>query len=188
MSRLKRVDKVECMLSLKNQNSFETFLCLNIVYRFGKDRSKGFERRAMAKKPRQVASEPSSSAVTSRDTLQRLNYLYQASVLLATAIPPSSYAHASTSKSKATLDDVEHKRIPTGVGKVTEETASEDGGSAKTARRKKLKHRSHSERSALPGLSRMMVKTMREVAKKAVVRMCVPCSLLHVPRLTMAPN
>lgn len=146
----------------------------------------------MAKKGgRSGLAEPSSSAVPSRDILQRLNYLYQVSVLLSTAIGARTnmagediVGHALTGASareegKRTGDSKERNETE-GVGMVAQAagtSATKTQQSRRTRSRRTLLPSAGKE-SAAPVLARMMVKTMREVAKKAVVRMYVHL-LLH---------
>lgn len=133
----------------------------------------------MAKKQRSGANEPSSSAVPSRDVLQRLNYLYQVSILLSTSLPPSSSSTSVSigSSSKNAAPVVVDRMIPTQhrhVGLQEQGKGLDTVSAVKDERSKRRKRQDRrKEKSALPALAQMMVKTMKEVAKKAVVRMYV---------------
>ncbi|KAI5475653.1 Rpr2-domain-containing protein [Pseudohyphozyma bogoriensis] len=54
----------------------------------------------MAKKTKTLITEPSPAAVNSKDVLQRLNYMYQASVFLSTALDPAPSSSSSKPKGK----------------------------------------------------------------------------------------
>jgi RNase P subunit RPR2 len=156
-------------------------------------------RQAMAKKAREVPKEPSSGAVPSRDVLQRLSYLYQASTFLSTSLS------RSTAPVAAPVTDSVNRLIPTQVGQEDvkgkgreddmdvdlatgavegpqEEGVKEKSKKEKKKRPKKSKSKAEGDEdklprattSALPTVSRMMVGTMRDVAKKGTLRMCVP--------------
>lgn len=145
----------------------------------------------MAKKTRQSPTEPSPGAVPSRDVLQRLNYLYQASTFLAAALAPP----ARTLSTSAAPTDPSFL-IPTQAGglapaergEVVEDVQPEASTSAASPPRVqegsvvpdekewgkgkgKSRGKEGLEGTCAPPVSRMMIKTMREVAKKAVLRM-----------------
>ncbi|GAA5953114.1 hypothetical protein JCM21900_006113 [Sporobolomyces salmonicolor] len=168
----------------------------------------------MPKKSRQTAADPTAATpVPSRDALQRLSYLYQASVLLNTVVPSVDDAsHRCKRKKIATgkrkgvgAGPRERERVAEGAiggtGKEQEacemhveqpaEGASREGTSAGAPARQPLRHPRKLDK-ALEPVSKHLVRTMNEVAKKATVRMdptvkrtlCKGCSLVLVPGVT----
>lgn len=144
-------------------------------------------------KARPVNDEPVAAAVPNKDVLQRLSYLYQASILLNTALHAGAGTVRGT-KGKQRQHDAEPAKeflIPTQADATMRLAGEQDApdavpppptlprhgepveleGSkldlplASTSKARSVGH------SALPATSRLLVKTMREVAKKATVRM-----------------
>ncbi|CEQ41355.1 SPOSA6832_03049 [Sporobolomyces salmonicolor] len=168
----------------------------------------------MPKKSRQTAADPTAATpVPSRDALQRLSYLYQASVLLNTVVP--SVDDASHRRKRKKIDtgkrnsvgagQRERERVAEGAiggtGKEQEacemhveqpaEGGSREGTSAGAPAHQPLRHPRKLDK-ALEPVSKHLVRTMNEVAKKATVRMdptvkrtlCKGCSLVLVPGVT----
>lgn len=142
--------------------------------------------RTMAKKQRETAAPTPATPVVSRDSFQRLSYLYQASLALASILPSLTTSGRSgkhrSSKIKAAEGFVGGE---SGQGGKTT-AASEDRGEGtsklvedEAARPKKRRRQQPKETSeALKPLSRHLAKEMIEVSKKATVRMCVFVLLL----------
>jgi hypothetical protein len=128
---------------------------------------------------------PNPNSVTNRDILQRLNFLYQASVLLngiapiAPSLPP---------------DDANHDGQPSPQPEIAEESASLSG---KGPRRRRVVTTSE--------LSRSYVDTMKSVGQKTNVKMYAPpgpdalsplivlgqrsfSETLHMQRLQLGPR
>lgn len=152
------------------------------------------------KKSKSGPQDPSPNTVHSRDVLQRLNYLYQASTFLASTLPPpAATARKSSTPSKQREKGKGKERakeflIPTQAGQdevveeggddvedEEEEEPTRDGGEAmesseEMSKKKEKKDGKRREEvgastSALRPVSRMLVRTMRDVAKKATLRM-----------------
>ena len=148
----------------------------------------------MGKKSRNT-TEPNPGMVPSRDVMNRLNFLYQASILFASATAHGSTSGARKGKRRA-LDqhtgEMEARKgegatgtekgylIPTQTGRESlaststrEECPSvvdpavEVSGGGTTKKRKS----NHEDPSALPALSRMMVQTLKDVSTKGTIRM-----------------
>lgn len=101
---------------------------------------------------------PNPTSVTNRDILQRLNFLYQASVLLNGLAPPGSIPDDDEpSMSSRTKDD---QRTGTKEGDPPSRTT-------KSQRKRRRRVVSFEE------LSRSYVETMKNVGKKTNVKMCV---------------
>lgn len=155
----------------------------------------------MAKKARQALAEPNPSAVPNRDVLNRLNFMYQAAVLLSAVVPAPAQprpsvkppAHSkmlvSTQPGQADLGDVSMEcaspsqdwlaldRAPVSP---TDSTAEEPIAStsaltldAQPADKQKLGGRKKRTGSAYELAGQVLVRNMREVAKKATLRMSV---------------
>ncbi|KAK4701355.1 ribonuclease P protein subunit RPR2, partial [Phenoliferia sp. Uapishka_3] len=167
------------------------------------------------KKLRSAPDEPVAGAVPNKDVLQRLSYLYQASVLLNTALhagpstkdrrrkintcsPPSTAASGSflipTQADGRTGEagDTAGTNEPAAATGQRANTALEWGFDMKGNHLSEVGAVSEQGRSALPATSRVLVQTMREVAKKATVRMdptvkrtlCKGCGAVLVPGIT----
>lgn len=174
----RRLPRCQSILALQRVGAFS-------IRHFDLSRSR---QTSMAKKARQSPTEPSPGAVPSRDVLQRLNYLYQASTFLAAALaPPARPSPTSAATAEPAF------LIPTQVGgaeavvvgdameDVRRPEASTSAASppreasvvpeTKERRKGKGLAKEGLEETCAPPVSRMMIRTMREVAKKAVVRM-----------------
>lgn len=169
----------------------------------------------MAKKSKPNQTEPNPASVASKDVHQRLNYLYQSSLFLSTALPTSSAPRKGNEKAKQLPAASKDFLIPTqtqpppsppelgldetpiGIEEATAvllaegRSSAEHRGEDSTAPSSAASPHFSSEPRALPlqeeqpnkirkkrgqptlAVSRMLVKTMREVAKKATVRMLV---------------
>lgn len=135
----------------------------------------------MAKKQKETAAPTPTTPVASRDSLQRLSYLYQASIALSSILPTtntsvrSAKAARSKGKGRATVRDP----APAQGGETTASGEADRGeGSSKALpeRGPPLKRRRRREAGtseALKPLSRHLAQEMVEVAKKATVRMYV---------------
>lgn len=114
----------------------------------------------MAKKQKVQAEPTAATTVPSKDVLQRLSYLYQASVLLANVLPHQP----------------QHRLIPTqpdlgeGTSSQGAATTQLDRAPQQPSKTTKL-HKSSKKEAAAKPVSRLLVKTMSEVAKKATLRM-----------------
>ncbi|ORY57985.1 RNAse P Rpr2/Rpp21/SNM1 subunit domain-domain-containing protein [Leucosporidium creatinivorum] len=174
----------------------------------------------MAKKQRGAVPSPTASTtVPSKDILQRLSYLYQASVFLSNVLPSSQASSSTASQAKRrdflipTQANQLPARPPVKVGEGTSASAggrdgrkqgganqrqataagAEDGdGAPRPKKRKRLSTSNSSRKRAERPVSRLLIKTMGEVAKKATVRMdptvkrtmCKGCSAVLVPGVT----
>lgn len=94
------------------------------------------------------------SSVTNRDVLQRLNFLYQASVLLNSLAPPGSVPDNDPSGPVVASND--------------RDTATQEGDSPSRSKRKKRRRV-----VSFGELSRSYVETMKSVGQKTNVRMYV---------------
>lgn len=104
---------------------------------------------------------PNPMSVTNRDILQRLNFLYQASVLLNGLAPPGSiHRDDDDPVSSTTPNDKGDKGTGTGEG---------DPPSRHTKSQRKKRRRIVS----FEELSRNYVETMKIVGQKTNVKMCV---------------
>lgn len=153
----------------------------------------------MAKKQRGAVPSPTASTtVPSKDILQRLSYLYQASVFLSNVLPSSQASSSAAPQSKLkdflipTQANQLPARPPVDLGEGTSAGASgregrKQGGAKqgqaaatgagegyrapKSKKRKLLSTPNSSRKRAEKPVSRLLIKTMGEVAKKATVRM-----------------
>ncbi|KAI0796372.1 RNAse P Rpr2/Rpp21/SNM1 subunit domain-containing protein [Irpex lacteus] len=119
----------------------------------------------MAKKKSQD-DVPNPNSVQNRDIMQRLNFLYQASVLLGTSTQP--------------VPQYEHQSKPSGS----------QSGAQKISKRQKRKQEMLEQRnpSTAIDLSRTYVRSMKVIGKKTTVRMrrtlCKKCEIVLVPGST----
>ncbi|BGP16915.1 hypothetical protein JCM10213_007360 [Rhodosporidiobolus nylandii] len=130
----------------------------------------------MAKKQQKETPAPGPhTPVVNRDALQRLNYLHQASVMLAAVLPPARQAGSRKEHSggKGQTRASEQRQGEAGAGRERREGTSEveldQAGQAKSNRKHKRSQNGTAE--ALQPVSRHLAKEMVEVAKKATVRM-----------------
>ncbi len=160
----------------------------------------------MAKKAKTTSLEPNPNAVVNRDVLFRLNFMYQAAVLLSTIIPhpptrSNQYPPPQPIKT-AQLLSTQPNSPPEGdlmqgvVGSEAREANSEaEAGdqasdrpervpstsspaqpAASEVKRKRRRTRRHESESSAVLASRVLVKNMADVAKKATLRMSAPHS------------
>ncbi|GAA5841742.1 hypothetical protein JCM5353_007416 [Sporobolomyces roseus] len=163
----------------------------------------------MAKKaPKEVSAPTSATPVPSRDALQRLSYLYQASVILNNAGLDTSErprkkrrtGQKERSEIKADQEATEnavHSIEGSEVG-VGGEQARKEGTEVRGVRQQDLEPteaasiRTSRGKQALRPVSRHLVRMMREVAKKATVRMdpevkrsvCKDCDAVLIPGIS----
>lgn len=102
---------------------------------------------------------PNPMSVTNRDILQRLNFLYQASVLM-NSLAPSGSIHR---------DDDDPLKSPTTPNDKSTGTEESDPPSRPTKSREGKRRRIVS----FEELSRSYVETMKSVGQKTNVKMCV---------------
>ncbi|BGP08823.1 hypothetical protein JCM10049v2_004673 [Rhodotorula toruloides] len=157
----------------------------------------------MGKKGRNTAAEPTAATpVISRDSLQRLSYLYQASVLLNSAL-----AGAATDAVRKRKGRKRRRLSDEGAGAVEDEEEvstpdqlmkDKDGedGTSEVQKAGEAMSRPHKrDRSPTGGLqpvARHVAREMKQVAKKATVRMdpavkrtvCQGCATVLVPGVT----
>ncbi|GAA5826571.1 hypothetical protein JCM11251_002434 [Rhodosporidiobolus azoricus] len=154
----------------------------------------------MAKTQQKAPSEPTPSTnVPNRDAHQRLNYLYQASILLSTVLPsqrPIKAPVRRTRKGKErSIEQGESEQRDEG-GEVDEQDRGE-GTSARPLKQEAMRQprqRKPSKKTtdALKPVSRRLAKEMADVAKKATIRMdpnvkrtkCKGCGAVLIPGLT----
>lgn len=156
----------------------------------------------MGKKSR-ATTEPNPGMVPSRDVMNRLNFLYQASILFASSAQQQSRSSEVQRKGKGrdTASDQREKEergdelgeeerkeflIPTQAG-TAREALEDTGGDAamqvgsssapqkqnEGMERQRRRKPSNKESTALPALSRMMIQTLKDVSTRATVRMYV---------------
>ena len=101
---------------------------------------------------------PNPTSVTNQDVLQRLNFLYQASVLLNGLAPPSSIPHDGDLPMPSTT--------PNDRGTGTEEDNP-------PSRHKKSQRKKRRRVVSFEELSRSYVETMKSVGQKTNVKLCV---------------
>ncbi|GAA5891011.1 hypothetical protein JCM5296_007348 [Sporobolomyces johnsonii] len=155
----------------------------------------------MPKKSRQTAADPTAATpVPSRDALQRLSYLYQASVLLSSVVLPAD--DTSHRRKRKSVDTGKSKGVETGQRERERETEGATGEAGKEQHDGEMQveqppERNNRERTsaaapasstssggpaqslshprkldkALKPVSKHLARTMNEVAKKATVRM-----------------
>ncbi|CDR41842.1 RHTO0S06e06986g1_1 [Rhodotorula toruloides] len=157
----------------------------------------------MGKKGRNTAAEPTAATpVISRDSLQRLSYLYQASILLNSAL-----AGAATDAVRKRKGRKRRRLSDEGAGAVEDEEEvstpdqlmkDKDGedGTSEVQKAGEAMSRPHKrDRSPTGGLqpvARHVAREMKQVAKKATVRMdpavkrtvCQGCATVLVPGVT----
>ncbi|GAA5854100.1 hypothetical protein JCM8547_008226 [Rhodosporidiobolus lusitaniae] len=122
----------------------------------------------MAKKQQGPATPTPATPVVGRDSHQRLSYLYQASVLLASVLPPTRPARSrARAKGKGRAVEDKNAEGEQDQGQGSSKTAQE--GEGKPSRKRRRRQKGTSE--ALKPVSRHLAKQMVEVAKKATVRM-----------------
>ena len=158
----------------------------------------------MAKKAKTTSLEPNPNGVVNRDVLNRLNFMYQAAVLLSTIVPhplPSPGNRARTPGSSntdplfatqpgrvpaagmmAVVDELERGQANSEAGKEAASTQErtpvpstskmpvQEGLVTKAKRRKRRSGAVEGDSSAVFA-SRVLVKNMADVAKKATLRM-----------------
>lgn len=158
----------------------------------------------MAKKAGRAVAEPTGSTpVPSRDTLQRLSYLYQASVLLHNigfdpSTRPKKRRRTTPSTPQVGVDASEAVATGSRDGLALEERDQDEARPRDPTANRRLHVASHPRRSSadssarpteanvrpLEPVSRHLVRTLHDVAKKATVRMCVlftACSARQEP-------
>ncbi|GAA6002940.1 hypothetical protein JCM10207_001910 [Rhodosporidiobolus poonsookiae] len=154
----------------------------------------------MAKKQQKTVAEPTPhTPVPNRDSLQRISFLYQASILLNNILPtpldraPRRSADSDTSHGAAQQSAAPLGEVKTGERDRREGTSSgsasvkRDGDSPE--RPKKRQRQRVKQDEALKPVARHLSKQMVEVAKKATVRMdptvkrtkCKGCGAVLVP-------
>ncbi|TNY20672.1 RNAse P Rpr2/Rpp21/SNM1 subunit domain-containing protein [Rhodotorula diobovata] len=150
----------------------------------------------MAKKGRNTAAEPTAATpVPSREALQRLSFLYQASALLNDAIQPRPTKRRRTDKD--TRGVIAAEQPPSGVeaapphagGRAMAEGLSASLDTAPVRSRARTNRQIHEPVDPLKPLARHLAREMTEVAKKATVRMdpgvkrtvCKGCGTVLVP-------
>lgn len=163
---------------MSERTRFEIFLDYNLSH----------SPSTMAKKSSKEVSEPTAATpVPSRDALQRLSYLYQASVILNNAgLDNSERPHK---KRRVVQKQVSEGQVEQeSAGKATQLLEGSEAGIRGEQLREEdievLGAKKHNEiaseatgikqsrgKQALRPISRHLVRTMKEVAKKATVRM-----------------
>ncbi|GAA6054430.1 ribonuclease P 21kDa subunit [Rhodosporidium toruloides NP11] [Rhodotorula toruloides] len=157
----------------------------------------------MGKKGRNTAAEPTAATpVVSRDSLQRLSYLYQASVLLNSALAGAAEDAAGKRKGgkRRRLSNEgagpvgDEKEVSKGdqlmKDKDGEDATSEVQKAGEATERPHKRIRSRSD--GLQPVAQRVAREMKEVAKKATVRMdpavkrtvCQGCATVLVPGVT----
>lgn len=105
----------------------------------------------MAKKQKVKDDVPNPNGVSNRDIIQRLNFLYQASVYLNSVSGPGPSASGGFS---VISDDVSSSQV--------------------TKAEKRTRKRRRKNVVSTADLSRSYIKSMRAVGQKTTVKMCVP--------------
>jgi hypothetical protein len=142
----------------------------------------------MAKKSR-PDEVPNPNSVANRDILQRLNFLFQASTFLQSVSEPPTALVASSSKA----DGYEKKSKPylgnTLLTKEKPKLTAKEWAAARAARRTRT--------IVASDLAKCYVRNMKQIGKKATVRMCVllsyvfalnPCDERAGTRPSSAPS
>ncbi|GAA5977169.1 hypothetical protein JCM5350_003244 [Sporobolomyces pararoseus] len=169
----------------------------------------------MAKKAGRAASEPTAATpVPQRDALQRLSYLYQASILLNNVSLDSS-ARLNKRRKVDRYIQKEHagESVPAANGeqrkkegrdqdqldgKQAEESAEEGVITSRGTKKNRQSSRVQSGRGedgVFRPTSWHLIRTMQDVAKKATVRMdpavkrsvCKNCDVVLIPGITSSP-
>ncbi|BGP40743.1 hypothetical protein JCM10449v2_004708 [Rhodotorula kratochvilovae] len=154
----------------------------------------------MAKKGRNAAAEPTAATpVTSRDSLQRLSFLYQASTLLNDALQlrPTKRRRATRSSGAAALAGQTSgggqagapATDPSGEDKGKGTSADQSVGASRSDDVEAPTKRRRKAEGSLKPLARHLAREMTEVAKKATVRMdpsikrtlCTACGAVLIP-------
>ncbi|GAA5977993.1 hypothetical protein JCM11641_004352 [Rhodosporidiobolus odoratus] len=147
----------------------------------------------MAKKQKEPSAPTPATPVVNRDALQRLNYLYQASVLISSALPAAAQARTPgqrrTKSTRKFVKDVHQQAREEDTPMSDAEKHVKEGQPA--GAKKPPRQRRRAKDSLLP-VSRHLAKEMVEVAKKATVRMdpavkrtkCKGCGGVLVPGMT----
>ncbi|GAA6058409.1 hypothetical protein JCM3770_005209 [Rhodotorula araucariae] len=156
----------------------------------------------MAKKGRNGAAEPTAATpVLSRDSLQRLSFLYQASAILNNALQPrpvkrtraagTAVRGAAVGKGGAQGDTETSVVVELGAAEAKGEgsSAGTRAGNARADETQVPKKRRRKTDDLLKPLARHLAREMGEVAKKATVRMdpsvkrtlCSGCGTVLIP-------
>ncbi|GAA6004256.1 ribonuclease P Rpr2/Rpp21/SNM1 subunit [Rhodotorula paludigena] len=147
----------------------------------------------MAKKGRGAPSEPTAAApVVNRDSLQRLSYLYQASVLLQSAGVQSS---SSSTTATSTQQIARRNRSPPWAQSLEKDVKTDEAGAeAQTPQRptKQRRRTTEGQATSLQPLARHLAAELSEVSQKATIRMdpavkrsvCKGCKTVLVAGLT----
>ncbi|BGP48865.1 hypothetical protein JCM10450v2_004744 [Rhodotorula kratochvilovae] len=154
----------------------------------------------MAKKGRNAAAEPTAATpVTSRDSLKRLSFLYQASTLLNDALQlrPAKRRRATRSSGAAALAGQTSgggqagapATDPSGEDKGKGTSADQSVGASRSDDVEAPTKRRRKAEGSLKPLARHLAREMTEVAKKATVRMdpsikrtlCTACGAVLIP-------
>jgi ribonuclease P protein subunit RPR2 len=123
----------------------------------------------MAKK--QNEATPNVNATANRDIVQRLNFLYQASVYLQSIAPPAPTETSRTRKGKA--KQTENDKEGDSMGMIIVQEASASSSTAgKHVGGKKHKHKVGRKKTT-GDLARSYIQCMRVVGQKTTVKMCV---------------
>ncbi|GAA5891697.1 hypothetical protein JCM6882_006170 [Rhodosporidiobolus microsporus] len=155
----------------------------------------------MAKKQQKGAADPTpATPVNNRDALQRLSYLYQASVLLSAVLPPQRPEGARRKRSSKGKERTHEQAEPlerNEAGEADEQdrgegTSAEAAAQGDAAARPAKRRRQKNTGEALKPVSRHLAQEMVEVAKKATIRIdpavkrtkCKGCGAVLVPGLT----
>jgi len=115
---------------------------------------------------KQKEDTPNVNATTNRDIVQRLNFLYQASVYLQSIAPPEPLINKGKERQ---LDQVPYKaKDPMDINddKLQVQSANAQSKSHKRTRRK-------IHRKSTDDLARTYIQYMRVVGQKTTVKMCV---------------
>ncbi|GAA5952813.1 hypothetical protein JCM3765_002973 [Sporobolomyces pararoseus] len=166
----------------------------------------------MAKKAGRTAAEPTATTpVPQRDALQRLSYLYQASVLFNNiSLDRPARLNKRRKVDRATEKEQAEGHEPSARGKQHNregrdqdqldgkqdgDSAQQDTATARNARRisRKLEKRAKKRgEDVLKPISQHLLRTMQDVAKKATVRMdpavkrsvCKSCDVVLIPGIS----
>ncbi|KAF8187514.1 RNAse P Rpr2/Rpp21/SNM1 subunit domain-containing protein [Pholiota molesta] len=138
----------------------------------------------MAKK--QNEATPNVNATANRDIVQRLNFLYQASVYLQSIAPPAPPAPMETTTRKGKAKQTENDKEDESMGMVVAQEAS---SSSSTARQGKKNKHKIGRKKTTGDLARSYIQCMRVVGQKTTVKidpslkrsLCSNCNTTLVP-------
>ncbi|GJN91101.1 hypothetical protein Rhopal_004118-T1 [Rhodotorula paludigena] len=147
----------------------------------------------MAKKGRGAPSEPTAATpVVNRDSLQRLSYLYQASVLLQSAGAQST--GSSTARTGTKRLSRSERSTPRMQSREEDVETDEAGAKAQTPQKpaKQRRKTTEGQEASLQPLARHLAAELSEVSQKATIRMdpavkrsvCKGCKTVLVAGLT----